>query len=140
MHKKNMLKELVLNDLDSRVREITTETVRQEQMSVSKRLTAPSAGIPLAIRQAEERKAELARLPAGNVSDIKKRWGAIAVAAAAAAPAGAGTEDVTIQVNSADTIVGISGEPIADAATAVPDWSVGAAAPKNEIVQEESKL
>ena len=82
-------------------------------------------------------KQELAKLPAGNVSDIKKRWNAIAGAAAAAAPVV--PEDVTIQVNSAETIVGISGEPVpVEAATAVPDWAAGA--PKNEIVQEESKL
>ena len=140
MHKKKMLKELVFNDLDSRVREITSETVKQEQLSVSKRLATPATLIPLAVRQAEERKQELAKLPAGNVNDIKKRWNAIAGAAAAAAPVV--PEDVTIQVNSADTIVGISGEHVSAVATevaaAIPDWAAGA--PKNEIVQEESKL
>jgi hypothetical protein len=37
MHKKHLLKELVLNDLDSRIREITTDTLKQEQLSVSRR-------------------------------------------------------------------------------------------------------
>uniref|UniRef100_A0A6C0KY78 SLATT domain-containing protein n=1 Tax=viral metagenome TaxID=1070528 RepID=A0A6C0KY78_9ZZZZ len=103
LHKKNLLKELVLNDLDSKVRDITTETIKQVQ-AASAAASKKSAGtaMPFAKRVVEERKQELSQLPIGLVADIKNRI---------RGRGGRGAEEVVVE--SEDVVIDVSGGPVA---------------------------
>jgi hypothetical protein len=134
LHKKNLLKDLVLNDLDAKVREITAETIKQEQRAaVASSAAKKSNPVPFAARQIEERKQELSQLPAGLVSDLKNRIrarGAVQVVA---------EEDVVVLVGPvvdvSGAVVDVSGAAV-DVSGAVLDASGSAVAPKNEIIEE----
>ena len=103
LHKKNLLKELVLNDLDSKVRDITTETIKQvnaaSSLAASKKQTGTA--IPFAKRVVEERKQELSQLPTGLVADIKNRI---------KSRGGRGAEEVVVE--SEDVVIDMSGAPV----------------------------
>jgi hypothetical protein len=101
LHKKNLLKELVLNDLDSKVRDITTETIKQVQAAAASKKSAGTA-MPFAKRVVEERKQELSQLPTGLVADIRNRI---------RGRGGRGAEEVIVE--SEDVVIDVSGGPVA---------------------------
>ena len=118
LHKKNLLKELVLNDLDSKVRDITTETIKQvNAASASKKQTGTA--IPFAKRVIEERKQELSQLPSGIVADLKNRI---------RSRGGRSAEEAVVE--SEDVVIDISGVPVdvSGAATATVAAAAVAAA------------
>jgi hypothetical protein len=103
LHKKNLLKELVLNDLDSKVRDITTETIKQVQAaSVAASKKSAGTAMPFAKRVVEERKQELSQLPTGLVADIRNRI---------RGRGGRGAEEVVVE--SEDVVIDVSGGPVA---------------------------
>jgi hypothetical protein len=74
LHKKNLLKDIVMNDLDNRVREITSEVIKTERVTAARNVTKPDKKPTLVEQNIVERKAELSKLPVGFVSDLKNRF------------------------------------------------------------------
>ena len=114
-HKKNLLKEIVMSDLDNRIREITSEVVKEAQQPTSNGRAGRIASVlggtgantpalfssPTLNQQILERKLELAQqIPSNLVNDLKKRF-----AEKAATKTEANTGDVVLQIRSEDNVI-----------------------------------